>query len=227
MRAPGCVACPEKLPLRDVPVTIHRKETAMAYADFDLKTAVHRFELTEDRDTDLFKDVDSIEPSDYLRGWLAEFAPIALGLNNEQARREYIIAPILAEGMRRSEVEIKVLPGVMLNVDPARGLTGTCDYLIARSPKIFYVEAPLVAIVGAKREDLIAGLGQCVAEMVAIQLFNEQEKTPVHAVYGCVTSGSIWRFLKLIDKRLLIDIPEYYLHDLPKILGILVSMARG
>ncbi len=198
----------------------------MAFSDFDLKTAVHRFGLTESRDTDLFARVESIEPSSFLRVWLDEFAPVALGLNTEQARREFIIAPVLAEAKRRADTVVNVLPGVTLDVDKAQGLTGYCDYLIARSAQIFYVEAPIVAIVEAKREDLIAGLGQCVAEMVAIRLFNEREGTPLPAAFGCVTSGSNWRFLKLEGAKLFIDRPEYYLHDVAKVLGILVHITR-
>lgn len=68
----------------------------MVFADFRLKTAVKAFELSEERRTDLFRHVEPIEPSEHLRGWLAEFAPVAVGINTEQARREYIIAPILA-----------------------------------------------------------------------------------------------------------------------------------
>jgi hypothetical protein len=199
---------------------------AMAFADFDLKTAVQRFQLSEDRKTNLFRGVEPIEPSGYLRDWLDEFAPVALGINTEQARREYIIAPILAEAKRRSRTEINVLPGVMLTVDPARGLTGYCDYLIAQSPEFYYVQAPVVAVVEAKPEDLIAGLGRCVAEMVAIQLINEKEGTPLPVVYGCVTSGSNWRFLRLKQSDLSIDLPEYYLQDVAKLVGILVRMAR-
>ena len=120
----------------------------MAFADFQLKTAVKAFDLSEDRKTDLFRHVEPIEPSEHLRGWLAEFAPVALGINTEQARRENIIAPILAESKRKSRVEINVLPGVMLTVDSARGLTGYCDYLIARSPE-FYLRA--VARRGGRR----------------------------------------------------------------------------
>ena len=44
----------------------------MAYSDFDLKTAVATFGLTEDRRTDLFAGVSPIEPGDYLRRWLEE-----------------------------------------------------------------------------------------------------------------------------------------------------------
>jgi hypothetical protein len=61
-----------------------------AFAEFDLKTAVYRFQLSENRKTDLFKNVELIEPSDHLRGWLAEFAPVALGVNTNQASTQPI-----------------------------------------------------------------------------------------------------------------------------------------
>lgn len=85
----------------------------------------------------------------------------------------------------------------------------------------------MVAVVEAKKEDLTAGLGQCAAEMVAIRMFNEREGTEVPAVFGCVTSGSIWRFLRLEGETLQIDRPEYYLRDAGKILAILVQIMRG
>jgi hypothetical protein len=77
------------------------------------------------------------------------------------------------------------------------------------------------------QEDIGSGLGQCVAEMVAIQLFNEQQGTTMPVVYGCVTSGNLWQFLELRGKVLSIDLPEYYLRDVAKIVGILVSIVRG
>jgi hypothetical protein len=199
----------------------------MAYADFDLETVVQRFELARNEDTDLFEDVELLEPSDVLREWLDEFAPLALAINTEQARREYIIAPIMGEAMRRSRTRINVFPGVTFNVDQARGLTGVCDYLIARSAERYFVEAPVVAIVEAKKEDITSGLGQCVAEMVAIQLFNERKGKPLPVAHGCVTSGNLWKFLRLKGGALHIDAPEYYLRDVAKILGILVCIARG
>lgn len=199
----------------------------MAYGDFDLKTAVQTFGLTEDRATDLFAGVEPLEPSEFLRAWLDEFAPVALGVNSEKARSEFIIAPILAEAKRRSDTIVNVLPGVTFEVDKQQGLTGFCDFLLARSPEIYYLQAPILAVVEAKKEDLVSGLGQCAAELVAIRLFNEREGTPLPEVFGCVTSGSVWRFLKLEGTKLSIDRPEYYLRDAAKILGILVSIARG
>lgn len=199
----------------------------MAYVDFDLRKAVRSFGLTENDQTDLFSGIDPIEPSESLARSLADLVPRALAINTEQARREYIISPILTEARRRSAVEINVFPGVMLRVDEPRGLTGYCDYLIARSSRLFYLEAPIVAVVEAKREDLISGLGQCAAEMVAIQLFNEKDGSPIAAVHGAVTSGSNWRFLKLEGTDLFLDVKEYFLDDLARILAILVRVSRG
>ncbi len=199
----------------------------MVFSDFDLKTAVHTFGLTENRRTNLFADVEPVEPSDFLRGWLGELAPIALGINSEQARREYIISPILVEAKRRTAAEVNVLPGVTFEVDREQGLTGYCDYLMARSPEFYYVQAPVLAVVEAKKEDIVGGLGQCAAEMVGIRLFNEREGTPLAKVYGCVTSGNIWRFLKLEGSQLFIDRLEYYLANVAKIVGILVKIAHG
>lgn len=201
----------------------------MSFSDFDLRTAVQTFGLTEVRDIDLFADVAPLEPSEFLKTWLETFAPVALGVNSEKARSEFIIAPMLAETKLRATRFVNILPGVTFEVDKERGLTGFCDFLIARAPEIYYVMGPLVAVVEAKKEDLVAGLGQCVAEMVAIKIFNERERTPQPAVFGCVTSGSIWRFLKLdVDTaNLTIDRAEYYLRDAAKILGILVKITSG
>jgi hypothetical protein len=61
--------------------------------------------------------------------------------------------------------------------------------------------------------------------MVAAQAFNAHEDQEELPVYGAVTTGSIWRFLKLKGSALWIDRPEYYLHQLGKILSIVQSMA--
>ncbi|HJT79273.1 MAG TPA: hypothetical protein VJ739_18905, partial [Gemmataceae bacterium] len=147
----------------------------MAYSDFDLRTAVQTFSLVEVRDTDVFAAVEPVEPSEFLRVWLDKFAPVALGVNSEKARSEFIIAPMLAEAKLRVGPTVNVLPGVTFEVDKERGLAGFCDFLIARSPEIYYIQGPILAVVEAKKEDLVAGLGQCVAAMVAIRLFNERE----------------------------------------------------
>jgi hypothetical protein len=196
----------------------------MSFSDFDLRRAVDTFDLQEDRDSDLFAAVEPLIPSTVLREWLDDFVPVALGVNSEKARSEYIITPVLAEARRRAVGPVNVLPGVTLDVDRERGLSGFCDFVIAGTAEYYYLRSPLLAIVEAKREDLIGGLGQCTASMVAIQEFNVRDGTEVPAVFGCVTSGSVWRFLRLADTNLSIDRQEYYLRDVGKVIGIVVHI---
>lgn len=63
--------------------------------------------------------------------------------------------------------------------------------------------------------------------MRAAQLYNERERSKERRIYGTVTTGSIWRFLKLEGKMVFIDRPEYYLHQVGQILAILVELASG
>lgn len=197
----------------------------MAYSDFDLEKVTTDFALAREESLDLFAGVSPVEPSDHLREWLAEFAPLAIGIGSERGRGEAIIFPVLAEAKRRATGPVSVVSSVTFDVDKVRGLTGVCDYLLTRSRDLYFVAAPVFAAVEAKREDVVPGLGQCAAEMVAVRIFNEKKGHPLAAVYGCSTSGSVWRFLKLEGDTLFIDKTEYHLSNLSTILGILVSIA--
>ncbi|GAC1448705.1 MAG: hypothetical protein NVSMB70_18060 [Chamaesiphon sp.] len=77
-----------------------------------------------------------------------------------------------------------------------------------------------------KNENLKLGSAQCIAEMVAAQLFNEQQGNQIKKIYGAITIGTIWQFLDLEEKLISIDLSEYYIKDIKKILGILVSAIR-
>lgn len=79
-------------------------------------------------------------------------------------------------------------------------------------------------MVEAKREDLVGGLGQCAASMVALREFNEKDGTPVETIYGAVTSGTLWRFLRLNGATLSIDRSEYHFRDTGRIVGILTHI---
>jgi hypothetical protein len=59
--------------------------------------------------------------------------------------------------------------------------------------------------------------------MIAAQQFNEQEGEPIDTLYGAVTTGTDWKFLKLIQKVAYIDRNDYFINEVDKILGILVS----
>jgi hypothetical protein len=122
--------------------------------------------------------------------------------------------------------QISFFSGEEFNVDPNRGLTGVCDFLISQSPEQLFPEAPVAVIVEAKKEDLKSGLGQCIAEMVAAQCFNVRKQNEIPVVYGVVTSGSRWLFLQLEQQTVTLDLQEYPLFPLERILSILTWMAQ-
>jgi hypothetical protein len=103
-----------------------------------------------------------------------------------------------------------------------------CDYILCRSSQQEFITTPVAVIVEAKNENIKGGLGQCGAEMVAARLFNERAGLGDLPIAGCVTTGTVWRFLRLSGTDLQIDQKEYYLAthaDL--ILGILLFVLRG
>jgi hypothetical protein len=81
--------------------------------------------------------------------------------------------------------------------------------------------------VEAKKEELDLGWGQCTAEMVAAQIFNANKNESIPVVYGCVTSGKFWQFLKLQDKDLTLDLNQYPVTSVDRILGILKWMVSN
>ena len=195
----------------------------MAYSDFKLNELVKQFDLTINENLDLFADIPEVKPSENLKFSLKENASLALDINTEKARSEMIIAPILLEVRRLVNYQVGLFSGSEFNVAPEKGLNGTCDFLMSLSPERLFIKAPIIILVEAKKEDIKSGLGQCVAEMLAAQLFNEREENEIKTIYGAVTSGTNWRFLKLEGKIVYIDTVEYYLRDVEKILAILLS----
>jgi hypothetical protein len=79
----------------------------------------------------------------------------------------------------------------------------------------------LLPLAEAKNESIKSGLEQCIAEMVAAQLFNQRNKEAIASIYGAVTTGTDWKFLKLIDKTVSIDKRDYFINEVSQILGIL------
>ncbi len=150
----------------------------------------------------------------------------AVAVGTEKARSEVIINPILLEVRRILNREISVFSGEQFDVDIDAGLNGVCDFLVSRSKEQLTVEAPTIVVVEAKKADLKLGLGQCIAEMVAMQRFNEASGQPIKIVYGCVTSGTQWRFLKLETQVVTIDLNDYSLPPIEQILGFLVWMIK-
>lgn len=193
----------------------------MAYSEFTLLKIKETFgDFTIDQESNLFHSIEAVEVSNLLNEILKENIPLALAVHTEKARSEFIIAPILVELRKILDHKISLFSGIDFNVDPSIGLNGQCDFIISTSRDQLVLTAPLILIVEAKNENIKGGLGQCIAEMIAAKLFNEREENQITTIYGVVTTGTAWRFLKLEDRIVSIDLPEYYIDNVGKILGI-------
>jgi hypothetical protein len=193
----------------------------MAYSDFTLTKLKKVFSLHIDEQSELFAILEAVEPSNSLATTLSETVELALAINTEKARSEMIITPVLLEIRRRAHNPISLFSGTDFNVDFEKGLNGYCDFIISRSKEQLTINVPVVIIVEAKNEDIKGGLGHCAGAMLAAQLFNQQEGNAIKTIYGTVTTGDIWRFMKLEGSELFIDLSNYYIKDISKILGIL------
>jgi hypothetical protein len=199
----------------------------MAYSDFTLNQLKQNFNLRVEEQTDLFSGIPECLPSELLQAILRENTPLALAIHTEKARSELIISPILVEVRRLLERQVSLFSGVDFTVAPEQGLNGVCDFLFSRSPEQLTLTAPIMVLVEAKNDNIKAGIPQCIAEMIAAQLYNDRENTGIATIHGVVTTGSIWRFLRLEHSTVIVDMAEYYLDRLDKILAILTGMLKA
>lgn len=193
----------------------------MAYSDYSLKRA-RRELLVEFVEDDLFAELRDISISPILRETLDENIPLATAIHTEKARSELIISPILLEARRRLDRRIGFFSGTTLDVDPNRGLVGCVDFLLARSPLQAILREPAFVIVQAKDDNIQNTLGECVAAMFASQLYNERAGEGPGTIYGAVTTGSQWRFLKLERRTVTFQRAELTINHPGQILAALI-----
>lgn len=196
----------------------------MPYSQFTLATVKKTFGLTTLEEVDILANVSKQKCSEYLTETLRCNVPLALSSNTEKARSEMIIAPILIEVKKQLQSCLSLFSGVEFEVDAEKGLSGYCDFILSHSSEQLIVTAPVMMLVEGKNENLKGGLGQCIAEMVAAQLFNEREGNKISSIYGAVTTGTNWKFLKLSGHVVEIDLNEYYLTEIEKILKFLTDL---
>ncbi|MDB9511560.1 hypothetical protein PN499_10240 [Kamptonema animale CS-326] len=197
----------------------------MPYSQFTLTKVKKDFKLTIVEGEQFFPSIEPIAPSSRLVSELEDLTwTIAVG--SEKARSEAIIYPVLQEVRRIFDRKISLFSGREFSVDPILDLTGYVDFLLGRSSEQLIIEAPVIVVVEAKKADLNEGLGQCVAEMLAAQRFNEAAENSIPTVYGCISSGTQWRFLKLEKAVVTVDLVDYPLLPIEQILGFLVWMVR-
>lgn len=200
----------------------------MPYSQFTTITKVKEaFNLSTREGVRFLPEIAPITPSNTLQDYLEETLPLAIATGSEKARSELIISPVLVEVRRILNRQVSLFSGEELTVDESLGLNGRCDFLISRSPEMLAIEAPAIVIVEAKQADLKTGIGQCVAEMIAAQKFNEAKGKSILTIYGSVSNGVQWQFMKLEKQTVTIDLTIYPLPPIEQILGYLVWMVQS
>ena len=194
----------------------------MAYRNFTLPRVVADFGLTVRTTPNLFRDIPARQVSPATVAWLDLYRPLATAINSEKARAELLITPMLGEAWRLGNDRVAFFSGVDFNVDPGAELVGVCDFILGRPPQLDYVSAPVMMITEAKNETIAGGFGQCAAELVAALRFNASRNSDITTVYGCVTNGVEWKFMRLRDTTLDIDQSDYLISDPDRILGIIL-----
>ncbi len=170
----------------------------------------------------LFGNIEHSEPSAWLNQTFAinKDAP----KDTEKAKSELIVVPILTELKLKNPNTFNFFSGYNFDVDKARGLKGHCDFLLTTNVDSPIIDSPIFSIVEAKNADISLGIPQCIAEMVAARLFNERKENHIIKIYGAVTNGEIWKFLVLDGEIVFQDLDNYYLSQLPKLLGVLQTI---
>jgi hypothetical protein len=163
----------------------------------------------------------TVKPSEWILNTL-ELNQV-LPINSEKARSELLITPILVEWLSRNPKKLQYFSGNTFDVLPEKALKGRCDFLFTKHFSLNIV-APVVAMFEAKDDNVDNWYGQCGAEMYAARVFNEQKNEPYRIIYGAVTDGYEWVFLRLEENLLLIDSERYHLQDLPRLLGALQTI---
>ena len=190
----------------------------MAYIDFTPERLRNEFGVSF-RGSDLFSQVVPIAPSP----WLVEALERAnsIGFGSEKSRSERLVSPMLLELAKRNEHQFAILSGAYLDVDPAKGLNGECDFIFSFTRLQDFVQAPVFCITEAKKQDVEQGTAQCAAQLIGATRLNERDKKPIPKLYGCSTTGIEWRFLCFENNVFTLDETRYLISDPGKLLGVL------
>lgn len=194
----------------------------MPYTDFTLDSAEARFAVVA-VPGDLFPNLAPLPVPDWLRDLLARGQAVA-ALVSEKARSEFLVAPVLLACRDLVSGDLSIYSGQRLDVDAELGLTGECDYILALTPPVPRLRAPLVTVLEAKRGDIELGLGQCVAQMVGARLFNEQTGCAPRPVFGVVTTGESWQFLRLEGPTVTLHRERLFIAGVGGVLGALKAI---
>jgi hypothetical protein len=138
--------------------------------------------------------------------------------SSEAARCELIILPILRETYKKFVSQFSLWVQKSIKYDDK--LNGTPDYIISKRSSLGkrVLEYPLLVAVEAKKNDFEQEWAQCLAELIAIQKLNQDEKL---TVYGIVSDGKYWEFGKLQEDKFQKNRSSFAIDNLSELFGAL------
>ena len=188
----------------------------MAYSKFKTTELIEKeLGIGFNYKTLLFKEVEKVEYSEWLRTKLI-YNSHAYS-KNEKSNSELIVSPILTEVKRQSKSFVTFFFNHYLDID--NELNGKCDFVMAKNIKNHIKNTIFQITEVIENNNFKLGIPQCAAKMYAAQLFNKKNNKSVDCIYGCVTTGTIWQFMKLSDKKIFIDRKIYYIYERNDLLG--------
>jgi len=188
----------------------------MAYSDFTLDDLENKFGI-KNRYEDLKFDMQPFTASEWLERdlELARKLPVV----SEKAKSEWIVVPILKELLEKNDNFFTIYSGDNLNADAEQGLKGECDFILTKNIRTVNINYPIIQIVEAKKNDIDLGIPQCAAQVVGAHFFNQKKGVDIDKIYGCVTNGDNWLFMKLENNTIFVDEKTYYLNNISELLG--------
>ncbi len=141
---------------------------------------------------------------------------------SEASRSELIISPLLRAMYKNHSKNYSFWIQKPIAFDKV--LSGTPDYILSKRSSLgkTVLETPIVIVVEAKKNDFEQGWGQCLAELVASQKINNNDKK---SVYGIVTDGNLWQFGCLNADLFTKDEKNYTIDNIQELYGALEYLA--
>ena len=189
----------------------------MAFTDFKSADQVQRAYQIKYVEADFLR-INPVTPS---KNFIEEYEFSKANFDifaSEASRCENVIYPLLRDVCKKFVRDYSLWSHKPITADSK--LSGTPDYIIAKRSELGknVLEYPLVLITEAKQNNFIQGWGQCLAELVAAQILNNNTE---NAVYGCVTDAEFWQFGKLEGRLFTRNQASVNIDDLEKVAGAL------
>ena len=186
----------------------------MAFSNLKLNDVKEKYGL-EEFETDLFPNLQPVVLSSNFIENFADFR--SMPLPSLRAKSVFIIAPILLEAWKICNKRFCIFSDEKIDIDLE--WVEKCSFVLNLNPKTIDVENPFFILVQPENDNINLGFGECIAQMYAAQKFNEIKKRDIPVIYGCVTTGDDWQFLKLKENTITFDNKRFYLNEVSNILG--------